>query len=114
MSSKKNILITGGAGFIGSHLCNRLLNDGNKIICLDIRNDCLDISGAKIKGTQLTIDKSYDKGLSIGENSNVNIKDLLIKNSRVGVAVKDGSIVYLENIVSVNNDYDIALLEPIQ
>ena len=35
MNSKKNILITGGAGFIGSHLCNRLLNEGNKIICLD-------------------------------------------------------------------------------
>tara|TARA_Y100001954_G_C15769521_1_gene583620 strand:+ start:72 stop:1028 length:957 start_codon:yes stop_codon:yes gene_type:complete len=31
----KNILITGGAGFIGSHLCSRLLNDGNKVICLD-------------------------------------------------------------------------------
>ena len=81
----------------------------NKIICLDIRNDCLDISGAKTKGTQLTIDKSYDKGLSIGENSNVNIKDLVMKNSRLGVAVKDGSIAYLENIESVNNDYDIAL-----
>ena len=35
MNLKKNILITGGACFIGSHLCNRLLNDGNKIICLD-------------------------------------------------------------------------------
>ncbi len=35
MSLKKNILITGGAGFIGSHLCERLLNEGNKIICLD-------------------------------------------------------------------------------
>lgn len=31
----KKILITGGAGFIGSHLCERLLNDGNEIICLD-------------------------------------------------------------------------------
>jgi UDP-glucuronate decarboxylase len=29
------ILITGGAGFIGSHLCERLLNDGNEVICLD-------------------------------------------------------------------------------
>ena len=29
------ILITGGAGFIGSHLCERLLNQGNEIICLD-------------------------------------------------------------------------------
>lgn len=31
----KRILITGGAGFIGSHLCDRLLNEGNDIICLD-------------------------------------------------------------------------------
>ena len=31
----KKILITGGAGFIGSHLCERLLNEGNYIICLD-------------------------------------------------------------------------------
>lgn len=31
----KRILITGGAGFLGSHLCERLLNDGNEILCLD-------------------------------------------------------------------------------
>ena len=31
----KRILVTGGAGFIGSHLCERLLNDGNDVICLD-------------------------------------------------------------------------------
>lgn len=32
---KKQILVTGGAGFIGSHLCERLLNDGNEVLCLD-------------------------------------------------------------------------------
>jgi UDP-glucuronate decarboxylase len=32
---KKKILITGGAGFIGSHLCERLLNEGNEVISLD-------------------------------------------------------------------------------
>ena len=31
----KRILITGGAGFLGSHLCERLLREGNDIICLD-------------------------------------------------------------------------------
>lgn len=29
------ILVTGGAGFIGSHLCERLLDDGNDVVCLD-------------------------------------------------------------------------------
>ena len=31
----KKILITGGAGFVGSHLCERLLKEGNEVLCLD-------------------------------------------------------------------------------
>ena len=31
----KRILVTGGSGFIGSHVCERLLNEGNEVICLD-------------------------------------------------------------------------------
>lgn len=31
----KKILVTGGAGFIGSHLCKRLLDDGDEVICVD-------------------------------------------------------------------------------
>lgn len=31
----KRVLVTGGAGFIGSHLCERLLNEGKDVICLD-------------------------------------------------------------------------------
>jgi UDP-glucuronate decarboxylase len=32
---QKRILVTGGTGFIGNHLCRRLLNDGHYVICLD-------------------------------------------------------------------------------
>ena len=31
----KNVLVTGGAGFLGSHLCDRLIQAGNHVICLD-------------------------------------------------------------------------------
>ena len=32
---QKNVLVTGGAGFIGSHLCERLLKEGNRVVCID-------------------------------------------------------------------------------
>jgi UDP-glucuronate decarboxylase len=35
MHIRKRIMITGGAGFLGSHLCERLLGEGNEVICVD-------------------------------------------------------------------------------
>ena len=35
MHKRKRILVTGGAGFLGSHLCERLVNEGNDVICVD-------------------------------------------------------------------------------
>ena len=35
MRGTKTILVTGGAGFLGSHLCERLMDAGHDVICLD-------------------------------------------------------------------------------
>ena len=34
-STRKRVLVTGGAGFLGSHLCDRLIADGNDVLCVD-------------------------------------------------------------------------------
>lgn len=50
----KTVLITGGSGFIGSHLCERLLSEGNKIICLDNL-----LTGSKNNITHLLVNKNF-------------------------------------------------------
>ncbi|HAA01835.1 MAG TPA: NAD-dependent dehydratase, partial [Syntrophobacteraceae bacterium] len=35
MHFRKRILVTGGAGFLGSHLCERLVAEGNDVLCVD-------------------------------------------------------------------------------
>jgi len=35
VSNRKRVLVTGGAGFLGSHLCDRLLKDGDDVLCVD-------------------------------------------------------------------------------
>ena len=35
MIKRKRILVTGGAGFLGTHLCERLLADGHDVLCVD-------------------------------------------------------------------------------
>lgn len=34
-SLRKRVMVTGGAGFLGSHLCDRLIADGHDVLCVD-------------------------------------------------------------------------------
>lgn len=46
MNYMETVLVTGGAGFIGSHVCDALLDKGRKVVCVDDFNDYYN---AKIK-----------------------------------------------------------------
>ena len=64
----------------------------------NIAGDALDLSGSNLKISDILINLVGDKALSIGEASNVKFKNILIKNTSTGVAVKDASIVEIKNI----------------
>lgn len=64
----------------------------NKIIIDQAGNDCTDFSGGISKISKLNLNNCLDKGISIGEASNITIEDITIKNSNTGIAVKDSSI----------------------
>ena len=79
------------------------------IHCEDIGNDCLDVSGANVYGENLTSINVSDKGLSVGEKSNIKIKNMKFFSNHIALAVKDGSSAFLDNIKLKENVYDIAL-----
>ncbi len=64
---KKTIVITGGAGFIGSHLCDKLVGEGYKVICLDnlITGDTRNIAGLRKNKSFIFIRHDVDKYISI-------------------------------------------------
>jgi len=79
------------------------------ITCEQINNDCLDISGAEINGKFISGKYIKDKGLSFGEKSLGNIDNIYFENSRLGVAVKDGSNLKIYDYKFLNNEYDVAV-----
>ena len=56
----KRVLVTGGAGFLGSHLCERLINDGMDVLCVDNF-----YTGSKVNISNLLENKNSEKALKI-------------------------------------------------
>jgi len=75
------VLVTGGAGFIGSHLCERLLSDGNRVICLDNFDNFYD-PNIKIKNVEGITEKFSDRfKLVTGDIRNhEHLKEIFQKN----------------------------------
>lgn len=104
----KKILVTGGAGFIGSHLCEKLLNKGNYVVCLD-----------NLYTGSLDNIKSFSKNPSFkfvkGDIRNESIVAKLVKDAdkiyHLAAIVGVAEVVRnpLDNItVNINGTYNIA------
>ena len=74
--------------------------DGEVINCVfkNTGNDCLDFSGSHISIKDCKINFSGDKGVSCGEESQIDIENVSVDNAVLGVASKDNSIVRINNI----------------
>lgn len=71
-------------------------------------NDSLDFSGSVAKVTKTKIDSAGDKGVSVGENSQVELDQLIILNGILGIASKDLSEVVLNNTTFDNVEVGVA------
>ena len=69
---------------------------------LNTTNDGLDFSGSSIIIDNCLMEDCGDKGISVGENSKVNVLSATVKNAVIGVASKDLSQLDIENIVLEN------------
>ncbi len=91
---KKTVLVTGGAGFVGSHLCDRLKKDGNKVISLDNY-----FTGSKKNHVPGVIyKKGHTKDVDKYIKEKVDIVYHLGEYSRVAVSIEEPKIVWDLNI----------------
>lgn len=75
------------------------------IVITNSGNDCIDLSSGQYRLENLKVDNCNDKGVSIGESSNVEIVELGSSNTKTAVAVKDSSVAKIAKIFGNDNKY---------
>ncbi len=83
----------------------------NQIFCKNINNDCFDISGGEVTGGYLEATNINDKGISFGEESIGKIELVNLKKNYLGIAVKDGSDLIINESNLVNNNFDVSVFK---
>ena len=81
----------------------------SNIIIKDSFNDCLDLSGGSYFIESIVLEGCDDKGISIGETSNVKIDNVLISQTKIGVAIKDSSSLDINEANIDSSNYCFAL-----
>lgn len=77
----------------------------NNINVFNSGNDCLDISNSSISIKSVKLNICSDKGISIGELSQVEMEEVQITNSKIAISVKDSSQSIVENLSANNVEY---------
>ena len=95
---------TYGDGF-DADFCKGLVRDGH---FYDTGNDGMDFSGSFITIESAEIDNAGDKGISLGEECTILIKNATVRNSVIGFAAKDLTVVTVENVTLIGNETAIA------
>lgn len=102
MAEKKTILVTGGAGFVGSHLCERLAKDGHKVISLD--NYFTGSKDNHVEGVEYREGPTKDIEKHISETPDIIYH--LGEYSRVAASLEEPEVVW-----DLNMDGTFAVLE---
>ena len=81
----------------------------NKLEITNSGNDCLDLSYGEYDINIINVNNCGDKGISVGEKSKLNAKNISIIKSKISAAVKDGSVLRVDNFNAINYDTCLAL-----
>ncbi len=77
--------------------------------CINCLNDGIDISNTTLRLENFGADDIFDKAISVGENSIIEAKNISIKNSNIGLAIKDGSTANIQDVNIESSKYPLAL-----